>query len=164
MPESSSDKSTRKFISNLSNAAFNYQISIFYDNYSDRLKAPDHKPIITDLLPRMFPDKAFLYRLVLNNVDCDVLNDLSGGADVGETVLMPYHTVFTTGRVEIDSLEIELEKRLGCELRLKRRVFNDVSKQRYISALKGGEPHDLLAYFSDLKSLRRSAVIGKKYL
>lgn len=165
MPESSSDKTTRKFISVLNNPSFCYQISIFYNNYSDRLNAPIHKPIITDQLPRTFPRQPFLYRLgIKEGLEADALDDLKDGSEYGDYIDMPYHTLFTIEPTEITRLKVVLERRLGCSLRLKRRCFNGVAKSRYVSALQSGEAHDLIGYFPSLKFKRRVAVINKSFL
>jgi hypothetical protein len=165
MTEISSDKTTRRFISALSNTAFCYQVSVFYNNYSDRLKATEHKSIITDQLPRTFPNQAFLYRLGIKiELDATSLNDLQDNAQYGEVIDMPYHTFFTTKTTEVNSFKLALERRLGCSLRIQRRVFNDIAKKRYVLALQKGQPHDLLGYFSDLHNQRRWALIGKKHL
>ncbi len=165
MTETSSEKTTRKFISELSKRAFCYQVSIYYNNYSDRLKAPEHKSIITDQLPRTLPKQTFLYRLGIKyNLDATSLDDLKDAADYGEVIDMPYHTLFTTKTTEIDSFKLALERRLNCSLRLKRRIFNDIAKKRYLLAVSRGEPHDLLGYFPDLLNQRRWALIGRKHL
>ena len=165
MTEISSDKTTRRFISELSNTAFCYQVSIFYNNYSDRLKAPEHKSIITDQLTRTFPNQAFLYRLSIKiQLDATSLNDLQDNAEFGEVVDMSYHTLFTTTTTEIDTFKLALERRLGCSLRMRRRLFNPIAKKRYVLALQKGEPHNLLGYFPELLNQRRWALIGRKHL
>jgi hypothetical protein len=165
MSESSEQKTIRKFIKLLENPDFSYQITIFYNNSFDKSEALKHKPIITRLIGKIFPKQPFLYRLALNSrVESENLDDLKSDAELGEVIVMPYHTLFTNQVTEIKLLEERLKERLQVSLRVKRKVFTDSAKVSYIRAVRKGKPHDLEGFFPKDSNIKRIALFGKSFL
>jgi hypothetical protein len=162
MSESSQQKTTRKFVTLLSNNYFRVQISIFYRKLNDSLSALEHKPIITDQLRRAFPNQCFLYRLCLFNVNTKNLDDMKTTEDIQDEVKMPYHTVFTHAKVSIDRIEKILRKHIGNEIFAKQRFFVETKKEQYISVVKKGKPYDLHNQFNSKKPIQRYSIIGEK--
>ena len=165
MSETSEAKSTRLFIKQLSNPIWSYQISVFYEKYTDSLEAVNDKSIITDLLPRMFPDQPFLYRLCLNeSASSSLFTDTREDASFEDIVVAPYHTIFTNQVTDIKKYQERLSSRLNRQIWLKRRLFSPLAKHRYISSLKRGSPHDLNSFFKSDVPVKRTAMIGKRYV
>lgn len=161
MSESSSDKTKRKFTALLTTYYWSHQVTVFYSNYLDRNSAPIHKEKITRALRQLYPQSPFLYRLCLSKpIDAEILNDSVGAS---ESVVMPYHTFFTTIPINKKELKASLQKRLGCEVTVRMRYVASWKVSNYIKAVKRDDPHDLEGYFPELKYQRRTAFIGKQH-
>jgi hypothetical protein len=162
--ETSEDKTKRSFITLYNNNYFTTQISIFYLQSTDGIKAQVHKPVITQLVRRIYSEQCFLYRLCLTTTDTKNLDDLKDTQPPNSKMLMSYHTLFTNEKINSDKLKKALEKHLNCTIRIKQQYIGELKKMKYISAVKKGEPHDLKSYFNSSKNIHRIATINAKKL
>jgi len=164
MTENTIDKTKRKFTDQLSNSYWTYQVSVFYRNYSDSKKALEHRKSITRLFNYHYPRQPFLYRLCLSSTDIDRFEDIGGGNEFGMKLETPFHTFFTTTKIEIKELENSLCSTLGLSVYLRRRVFDGLKKHKYISTVRRENPHDLTKFFNSEKQIKRWSLSGKLFI
>ena len=164
MTETSSDKTTRKLISLLREPVWCYQISIFYNNYSDCIHAHNHMQVIKDQLPRSLPEQSFIYRLCLTCTEATHFDDIKDKAEFGDKVEAAYHTMFTIDKTPPGQLQDDMSRRLGLDVRVKTMVFDELRRIKYLAALKKNDLHDLKRFFKSDRQIRRYALIGKKYI
>lgn len=149
MPETPEDRSKRVFLNHLDNSAWSYQISFFFNNYSDCKNALEHFQSIRSRLARSFKKNPFLWRLCLKKVNADLFEDLDGSTP---RVTAPYMTLITDKKISVNEVEPALSAVLAeLDLKILYRSFPKYKQESYRRAVSNQKPHKLNEFFNGKK-------------
>lgn len=170
MSESAEDKSKRKFCEYLELAAWSYQYSFFYDDLElAKAHAIQEGATLRKALARAYSDQPFLYRLALTTYGYKSARE-EVDEETGEIItlpkekgiVVPFHMFLTTEKLERKVVDKLLKKpSLGAISTFLGRTKTEAQIQRYGTAVRNQNPHNLKKYFGD-KKINRIALLNQK--
>lgn len=167
MTESAEQKTRRKFSTLYLKYDWRFQTTVFLKEYESRLEFLEYAKVMRRELPKVFPETAFLWRLILSRAKTYRFTGYDGKA---ATTNMPAITLFHYHKIMKEDVEDSLEAALAkhfsgnyVPLFAMRRTIITEKYHRYPKTVKNGKPQNLEKYFSLEKCPQRYGIINKKH-
>tara|TARA_R110001592_G_scaffold112297_6_gene310410 strand:- start:8512 stop:9066 length:555 start_codon:yes stop_codon:yes gene_type:complete len=167
MTESTEQKTRRKFSKLYLKYDWRFKTTVFLQEYEDRLEFLEYARVMRRELPKVFPETAFLWRLILSRAKTSYFEGYDGKA---ATTDMPAITLFHYARISREELRDGLEAALAkhssgayTPLYVKGQSVTTEKYHSYPKTVKNGKPQNLEKYFSLEKCPQRYGIINKKH-
>lgn len=161
MTETAEQRTKRTFTNYLKDYEWPYQYSIFYRNIEESKSAVEHSKIIRNALKSYYRKQPFLWRLCLIRTNVEHLNNSDYRYN---TVVVPFHTIFTTEPMSNEELCDLMEDKIKSELYTKKRRRNLETNLAYATVVLKAKPHELNKHFKTESKINRFSVLNKPHL
>lgn len=170
MSETSQEKTKREYLSTYQLYEWRYQSTIFLQDYSQRYQAIELFKEVRRRLPRLYPETAILWRIILSHARSPAIQYLKKYDETEESVLLPALSLFSYDKLPKAEMSAAVQHHLSSRkgqnltpINVMQKYFSKLDQHRYIHTIRREKPHDLAGYFNRTTSPQRYGVLSARY-